>query len=60
MLINLSLVSLSMSDILEVDVAIVISLVFRINFCKIHTNNEVVISMTLLFGRMLSLVNRFH
>ena len=56
MLMNLPLVSLSMSDILEIDVATVISLVLHINFAKIHTNNEVVLSMTLLFSRMLSLV----
>ena len=60
MLMNLSLVSLSMSDILEIDVTTVISSVLCINFVKIHTDNEVVLSMTLLFGRMLSLVKRFH
>ena len=60
MRLNLSLVSLSMSDILEIDVAIVISFVLCINFAKIHTDSEVVLSMTLLFGRMLSLVKRFH
>ena len=60
MLMNLPLVSLSMSNILEIDVATVISLVLRINFAKIHTDSEVVLSMTLLFGRMLSLVKRFH
>ena len=60
MLMNLPLVSLSMLDILEIDVAIIISLVLRINFVKIHTDSEAVISMTLLFGRMLSLVKRFH
>ena len=27
---------------------------------KIHTDNKVVISITLLFGRMLNLVKRFH
>ena len=47
---NLSLVSLNMSNILEIYVAIVISLVLRINFVKIHTDSEVVLSMTLLFG----------
>ena len=60
MLMNLPLVSLSMSDILEIDVAIVISPILGINFAKIHTDSEVVISTTLLFGMMLSLVKRFH
>ena len=60
MLMNLSLVSLSMSDILEIDVATVISHVLCINFAKIHTDSEVILSMTLLFSRMLSLVKRFH
>ena len=60
MLMNLSLVSLSMSDILEIDVAIVTSTVLRINFAKIHIDSEVVLSITLLFGRMLNLVKRFH
>ena len=49
-----------MSDILEIDVTIVIFPVLRINFAKVHTNSEVVISMTLLVGRMLSLVKKFH
>ena len=49
-----------MSNILEIDVATVISPILCINFAKIHTDSEVVISMTLLFGRMLSLVKRFH
>ena len=57
---NLSLMSLSMSDILELDVATVVYLVLRINFAKIHTDSEVVLSMTLLFGKMLSLVKKFH
>ena len=43
---NLPLVRLSMSDIIKIDVATVISLVLRINFAKIHTDSEVVISMT--------------
>ena len=61
MLINLSLVSLSMSDILEIDVTIIISPVLHINqFPKIHTDSKVVISRNLLFGRMFSLVKRFH
>ena len=60
MLINLSLVSLSMSDIFGINVSTIIFSVLRINFAKIHTDSEVVLSMTLLFGRMLSLVKRFH
>ena len=60
MFMNLPLMSLSMSNILEIDVATVISLILCINFAKIHTDSEVVLSMTLLFGRMLSLVKRFH
>ena len=60
MLMNLPLMSLIMSDILEFDVATVISPVLSINFSKIHTDSEVVLSMTLLFGRMLSLVKRFN
>ena len=60
MFMNMPLVSLSMLDILEIDVATVISPILSINFFKIHTDSEVVISMTLLFGRMLSLVKRFH
>ena len=42
---NLSLVSLIISDILEIDVVTVISLVLRINFIKINTNSEVVLSI---------------
>ena len=57
---NLSLVSLSISDIFRIDAATVIYLVLHINFAKIHTDSEVVLSMTLLFGKMLSLVKRFH
>ena len=49
-----------MSNIFGIDVTIVISLVLYVNFAKIHTNREVVISMTLLFGKMLSFVKRFH
>ena len=60
MLINLSLVSLSMSDIFGIDATTVISPILHINFAKIHTNSEMVISMILLFGKMLSLVKRFH
>ena len=57
---NLPLVSLSMSDILEINVTIVISLILCINFAKIHTDRKVVLSITLLFGMMLSLIKRFH
>ena len=60
MFMNLSLVSLSMSDILGINIVTVISLVLHINFAKIHTDNEVIISKTLLFCRMFSLVKRFH
>ena len=56
MLINLPLASLSMS----IDVATIISLILRIYFTKIHMDSEVVISMPLLFGRMLNLMKRFH
>ena len=60
MLVNLSLVSLSISDIFEIDVVTVIPPVLRINFAKIHTGSEVVISITLLLGWMLSLVKIFQ
>ena len=60
MLINLPLVTLSMSNILEIDVATVISPILCINFAKIHTDSKVILSMTLLFGRILSLVKKFH
>ena len=56
MLKNLPLVSLSMLDILGIYVVIVISLILRINFAKSHMGSEVVLSMTLLFDRMLSFV----
>ena len=46
MLVNLPLVSLSMSNIFGIDAAIVISPVLRFNFAKIHMNNEVVILIT--------------
>ena len=59
MLKNLHLVSLSMSNIFEIDVAIVISPVLHINFAKIHKDSKVVLSMNLSFDRMLSLVKRF-
>ena len=57
---NLSLVSLSMSDILEINVTTIISLILDINFTKIHTNSKIVISMTLLFDRIFNLMKRFH
>ena len=57
---NLPLMSMSLLDILVIYVATIISPVLRINFAKIHTDSKVVISMTLLFGRMFSLVKRFH
>ena len=43
-----------------INVTTIIYLVLRINFVKIYTDSEIVISMTLLFSRMLSLVKRFH
>ena len=60
MLINLSLVSLRMSDILGINVATIISSVLRINFAKIHTDGKVVLSMTLLFSRIFGLGKMFH
>ena len=46
MLMNLSLVSLSMSNIFRIGVSIVISHVLCINLAKIYKDNEVVLSMT--------------
>ena len=46
MLVDLHLMSLSMSDIFGIDVVTVISFVFNINFTKIDTNGEVVLSMS--------------
>ena len=60
MLRNLSFVSLSMSNIFGIDVETVISPVLHIKFTKIHTNSEIVLSITLLFCRILSLVKKFH
>ena len=60
MLVDLHLMSLSMSDIFGIDVVTVISPVFNINFTKIDTNGEVVLSMSLLFDRMFSLMKIFH
>ena len=44
MLMNLPLAILSMSDILKIDVATVIYLILHINFAKIYTNSEVVLT----------------
>ena len=44
----------------RINITIVISPVLHINFAKIHTDREVILSKTLLFGRMLSLAKRFH
>ena len=60
MLMNLPLVSLSILDILEIDVKTVIFPVLYINFTKIHKDSEVVLSMTLLFGMVFNLMKRFH
>ena len=60
MLINLPLVSLSMSDIFRIDVVTITSPFLCINFAKIHTDIEVILSITLLFSRMLSLMKRFY
>ena len=57
---DLPLVSLSMPNILGIDIATVNYLILHINFDKIHTDSEIVLSMTLLFCRMLSLVKIFH
>ena len=46
MLMNLPRISLSISDILEIDAATVIYPVLCINFAKIHTDCEVILSMT--------------
>ena len=46
--------------ICEIDIATIISLVLCINFTNIYMDNEVILSITLLFGRMISLVKRFH
>ena len=60
MLAYLPFSSMSMSKIFGINAATVISFILHINFVKIHTDIEVVLSITLLFGRMLSLVNRLH
>ena len=59
MLMNLPLMSMSMSDLFGINVATVISLILLINFAKIHIDSEFFLSMTLL-GKMLILVKRFH
>ena len=60
MLMNLPLVSLSMSDIFGIDAVTILSSVLYINFAKIHTNSEVFLTMTLLFSRVFSLMKIFH
>ena len=60
MLMNLSLVSLSMSYIFWNDVTNVISPIWYINFAKIHANSEIILSITLLFDKILSLVKIFQ
>ena len=53
--------SISMLNIsFGIDAVTVISPVLRINFAKTQTDSEISLSITLLFGRMLSLVKRFH
>ena len=53
--------SINMSDIsFGIYAVTVISPILRIDFAKTQTNIEIVLSMTLLFGRMLSFVKRFH
>ena len=46
MLMNLPLMSLSISDIFGIDVVTVICSILHINFAKIHTDSEDVLSMT--------------
>ena len=43
---NLSFVGMSITDILGIDVAIIISPVLHISLSKVYTDNEVVLSMT--------------
>ena len=57
---NLPLVSLTISDIIGINVANVISSVLHFNFAKVHTDSVVVQSINLSFDKMLSLVKRFH
>ena len=59
MLMNLPFVSL-ISDILGTDVTTIISSVLHINFANLHTDSEVVLSITLIFSRMFSLAKIFH
>ena len=54
------LLNLSMSYIFGIDATTIIFPVLFINFAKIHTDSEVILSITLLFDRMLSLVKRFR
>ena len=60
MLVDLPLVSPSMPNTLGTDVVTVNSPLLHINFAKIHTDSEIIISMTLLFGRMFNLIKIFH
>ena len=60
MLKNLPLVSMSMLVIFGIDVATILSPVLRINFSMIYMDSEFVLSINLLFGRMISLMKRFH
>ena len=53
--------SISMLNIsFGIDAVTVISPILCINFAKTQTDSVIALSMTLLFGRMLSLVKRFH
>ena len=60
MLVNLSIMSLSMSDIFGIDVIVIISSFLRINIAKILMDSEIILSIVLLFGRMFSLMKIFH
>ena len=57
---NLSFVSLSVSDIFVIDVTTLISPALCINFAKIYANSKVVILITSLFCRIFSLVKIFY
>ena len=60
MLMNLPLMSMSMLDIFGINIVTIIYLVLCINFAKIYTDSEIVLSTTLLFDMMLSLMKIFH
>ena len=49
-----------MLDIFRINTTTVIYFVLHISFAKIHNDSEIVLSMTLLFGRIFSLMKRFH